>query len=165
MKRFIFSYLHFSRRERLGIIALTIICAVVFALPDVIRLFYPEKTTDFSGFQADIQAFRTAIETTETPTGEPGDNLFTFDPNTASFDDFVRLGLSEKVANIIFNYRDKGGKFREAADFQKIWLIERMNEKYKKVKEGEIWVDEDEDYEIHLKIANKKCYIIPMKKS
>ncbi|GAB4496076.1 MAG: hypothetical protein OHK0019_27060 [Saprospiraceae bacterium] len=127
MKRFIFSYLHFSRRERLGIVALAIICAVVFALPDVIRLFYPEKTTDFSDFQADIQAFRTAMEATETPTGEPVDNLFTFDPNTASFDDFVRLGLSEKVANIICNYRDKGGKFREAADFQKIWSLPKTD--------------------------------------
>jgi competence ComEA-like helix-hairpin-helix protein len=123
MKRFIFNYLHFSRKERLGTIALALLCAVVFALPEIARHYRTGKTTDFSQFQADIQAFRVALEATETPDGEPIGELFTFDPNLAAFDDFVRLGLSEKVANIICNYRDKGGKFRKPADFQKIWSL------------------------------------------
>lgn len=129
MRRFVLSYLHFSRRERLGVVTLAIICAAVYALPDVARQFYPERTNDFSSFQADIKAFREAVQATETPTGQPsGDgDLFAFDPNLASFDDFVRLGLSEKVANIICNYRDKGGTFREPTDFQKIWSLPKSD--------------------------------------
>ena len=124
MKRFFFfNYLHFSRRERLGVIVLTFICAAVFAMPDIARRFYPRKTTDFSQFQSEIQVFRQAMQATEMPTGEPVGDLFAFDPNTASFDDFVRLGLSEKVANTICNYRDKGGTFRKPEDFQKIWSL------------------------------------------
>ncbi len=47
---------------------------------------------------------------------------------------------------------------------QENWLIEKMNEKYKIVTEKNVWFDEEEKYFLHLKIANKKCYVIPMKK-
>jgi competence protein ComEA len=123
MKRFILNFLHFSRRERLGAIALTLLCAAIFILPEIIRRLYPQKTTDFSQFQTDIQAFRDAMQATGTTTGTSGGDLFAFDPNTASLEDFVRLGLSEKVAGTICNYRDKGGRFRKPEDFQKIWSL------------------------------------------
>jgi competence ComEA-like helix-hairpin-helix protein len=48
---------------------------------------------------------------------------FIFDPNTATVDEFMRLGITEKTANIISNYRAKGGKFRKPEDFQKIYSI------------------------------------------
>ena len=48
--------------------------------------------------------------------------------------------------------------------YQKDWLIEKLNEKHKIVIEKSIWFDEEEKYFLHLKIANKKCYVIPMKK-
>lgn len=127
MKRFILNFLHFSRRERLGAIALTILCVAVFALPEITRRFYPQKTTDFSQFQKDIQAFRSAMQAADTTTGAPAGDLFIFDPNTASLEDFVRLGLSEKVAGIICNYRDKGGRFRKPEDFQKIWSLPKAD--------------------------------------
>ena len=50
------------------------------------------------------------------------------------------------------------------AEFQQEWLINSMNEQYEVVEEDNIWFDKGEDYNLHLKIANKKCYIIPMKK-
>ncbi|MBX2890742.1 MAG: helix-hairpin-helix domain-containing protein [Saprospiraceae bacterium] len=125
MKRFIFNYLHFSRKERLGTIALAIICALVFILPEIVRKYTTRPSSDFSQFQADILAFRTAMEVSEKPADASSASLFYFDPNTASFDDFVRLGLSDKVANIICNYRDKGGKFRRPEDFQKIWSLSK----------------------------------------
>lgn len=123
MKRFIFSALHFSRKERIGTLLLTGICITVFALPEIAHWFQSPNKTDFSAFQSDIQAFRQAMKSTETPSGEPVGDLFAFNPNTASFDDLVRLGLSEKVANIICNYRGKGGIFRKPEDFQKIWSL------------------------------------------
>lgn len=48
--------------------------------------------------------------------------------------------------------------------YQKDWLIEKLNEKHKVVIEKNIWFDEEEKYFLHLKIVNKKCYVIPMKK-
>ena len=48
--------------------------------------------------------------------------------------------------------------------YQKDWLIEKLNEKHKIVKTNLIWYDETEKYFLHLKIVNKKCYVLPMKK-
>lgn len=48
---------------------------------------------------------------------------FRFNPNTASLDDLVRLGFSEKQAQSILNYREKGGKFRRKSDFAKSFVV------------------------------------------
>ena len=49
--------------------------------------------------------------------------LFPFDPNLASQAELRALGLSPKVARNIIKYRSKGGRFRKAADFEKIYGI------------------------------------------
>lgn len=124
MKRFIIGSLHYSRRERLGAIALCLICFLAFAAPRIIRHFFPRKTTDFSLFQSEIRDFRSAMKATETADGTPLAELFNFDPNTATQEEFIRLGLSEKVAGNIANYRNKGGIFRKPEDFRKIWSLQ-----------------------------------------
>ena len=48
---------------------------------------------------------------------------FRFDPNTVSLEDLVRLGFSEKQAQSILNYREKGGRFRRPADFAKSYVV------------------------------------------
>ncbi len=48
---------------------------------------------------------------------------FAFDPNTVSIEDLQRLGLSERQAESIENYRSKGGRFRSKADFQKMYVV------------------------------------------
>ena len=48
---------------------------------------------------------------------------FRFNPNTASLEEFMRLGFSEKQAQSILNYREKGGRFRRAEDFAKSYVV------------------------------------------
>lgn len=48
---------------------------------------------------------------------------FNFDPNTASEDDFCRLGFTPKQARSIINYRQKGGRFRRKSDFAKSFVV------------------------------------------
>ena len=48
---------------------------------------------------------------------------FRFNPNTVSLDDLMRLGFSEKQAQSILNYREKGGRFRRPADFAKSYVV------------------------------------------
>lgn len=48
---------------------------------------------------------------------------FRFNPNTASLEDFQRLGFSEKQAQAIDHYRQKGGRFRRKADFAKSFVV------------------------------------------
>lgn len=54
------------------------------------------------------------------------DSLFFFDPNTATLEDFIILGLREKTAKTILKYRSKGGKFRRPEDLEKIYSISRV---------------------------------------
>ena len=49
--------------------------------------------------------------------------LFEFDPNTVTVDELVRLGLSERQAATITNYRSKGGVFRKREDFLKMYVV------------------------------------------
>ena len=66
------------------------------------------------------------IAETRTSVKEQSDNRrvverFTFDPNTAPQPDLLRLGIPEWVARNIIRYREKGGRFRSAADLSKIY--------------------------------------------
>ena len=48
---------------------------------------------------------------------------FRFNPNTATIDDFQRLGFTERQAQSILNYREKGGQFRRKSDFAKSYVV------------------------------------------
>ena len=48
---------------------------------------------------------------------------FRFDPNTVTLEELQRLGLSERQAASIENYRSKGGRFHSKADFQKMYVV------------------------------------------
>ena len=48
---------------------------------------------------------------------------FRFNPNTASHEDFRRLGFSDKQAQSIINYREKGGTYRRKEDFAKSFVV------------------------------------------
>ena len=48
---------------------------------------------------------------------------FRFNPNTVSQEELVRLGFSEKQAQSILNYREKGGRFRRKSDFAKSFVV------------------------------------------
>jgi DNA uptake protein ComE-like DNA-binding protein len=50
-------------------------------------------------------------------------NLQNFDPNTADLNTLMALGMGARAANSIINYREKGGKFKTAADLQKIYTL------------------------------------------
>lgn len=48
---------------------------------------------------------------------------FEFDPNIVSVEDLMRLGFTEKQAQAICNYREKGGRFRRKEDFAKSYVV------------------------------------------
>ena len=49
--------------------------------------------------------------------------LFPFDPNTASAEDFERLGLESWQARSIIRFREKGGIFSRPSDFARVYGI------------------------------------------
>jgi len=50
-------------------------------------------------------------------------SLFEFDPNTATAEEWSKLGVSDKTIAGIKKYLSKGGRFRKPEDIQKIWGI------------------------------------------
>ena len=77
------------------------------------------KMTKLGGYARPAAATRPAASKASARTYES----FAFDPNTVSEADLQRLGLSERQAASIENYRAKGGRFRSKADFQKMYVV------------------------------------------
>ncbi|MBQ7253562.1 MAG: helix-hairpin-helix domain-containing protein [Bacteroidales bacterium] len=55
---------------------------------------------------------------------KPKPELFEFDPNTVTKEELMRLGFSERQAQVIENYRAKGGKYRKPRDFAKMYVVD-----------------------------------------
>ncbi len=119
MKSFWPEFLYYTRTERRGIIVLAILVILLFILPKFYPLWVSDATTDFTQFVEEIEVAHAQVPEEE-PEGFP---LFFFDPNTATKDDFIKLGLSPKVSQTIINYRKKGGSFRQKQDLGKIYSL------------------------------------------
>ncbi len=117
IKQFFKTYLYFSQGERKGILVLGMLLVVCMVLPAVFRAFssMPEiLVTDLP-----VQQVAVGVSDTETYAQQ----LFTFNPNTASEDELMALGFSAKQAQTIQHYRQKGGKFKSPSDLGKLYGI------------------------------------------
>lgn len=127
MKKTLTNYFFYSRSERNGIFLLSLLLIGIVVAPKVLSLFQePAKAIDFRAFEPEILAYHHSLAADANNSAQGflkknNELLFSFDPNTATQDDFIRLGLSERVSTIIGNYREKGGKFFKKEDLKKIY--------------------------------------------
>jgi DNA uptake protein ComE-like DNA-binding protein len=110
------SYFIFSKTERKGVVILLCLMVLLAFFPMVYRQVFPAVLP-----QIELRELRSLSYDTESVTA--GSEPFTFDPNTATSTDLQQLGLSEKQAGIILNYREKGGKFRKPEDIARMYGI------------------------------------------
>ncbi|MEO8824115.1 MAG: helix-hairpin-helix domain-containing protein [Ginsengibacter sp.] len=139
-------YFSFTKKERKGIIYAIVIIIIVALSPRFFHFFVkdePINTTEFakeiSVFQANsINAKKVSKSKKDyyddyTPSyikEEPiKKELFYFDPNTASENDWVRLGVRKKTAQTIQKYIAKGGKFYKSEDIRKIYGLNESDAK------------------------------------
>jgi len=157
--------LQFSKSTRIGIVMLLAILVVAVIL---FRTCESKPTT--------IQAISldTMLLVTETKEVTPSSNinslpantnetvLFEFDPNTATKEQFVQLGLSAKVANMIVNYRNKGGQFRKPADFSKIYALSEADfqrlKPYIRLKDVSSNSTQRNNYQPYVKDTTRRAY-------
>ena len=135
-KHFVKDYLSYTRKERTGIITVIILIGLITIMPYFFSYFIKETDYDISGFREEMA--RLQIDSTKkqdfagfasdefyndhTPNARYASvKLFYFDPNTASVDDWKKLGVPERTALTIQKYISKGGKFRKPEDLAKIW--------------------------------------------
>ena len=129
MKRIIKDYFSFSKKERLAVIILLLTMGCFIAFPYFYSPILPPPIIN-NALAEFIREQNTQMDSAENvlPKPSPKNNQyaikgiqFPFDPNTASENDWKRLGIQEKTIQTLVNYRNKGGKFKQAQDLRKIW--------------------------------------------
>jgi DNA uptake protein ComE-like DNA-binding protein len=134
-KQFYDDYLTFTKKDRIGL--LFIISIIVFFL--ILPRFITQKTSinikenPLLLAAIDTLQYRNSIEVDDTEKSDlpyiskSRHNHFTkakpfyFDPNTATAEDWKRLGLEDRTIKTILNFRSKGGRFYRNEDLKKIW--------------------------------------------
>jgi competence protein ComEA len=89
-----------------------------------IRFSVPEKNIDFMEVSGILSGNDVSIS--DKVEIKSADSLFPFNPNTASFNTLIKLGLASKEANTLIKYRTNGGKFRNPSDLKKIFGIDSI---------------------------------------
>lgn len=137
-KEFSAGYLHFTRRDRIGIFVILFLIGLLLLLPR----FFPGPaglSTSDTTWIASLQKAEQRLDSQQYRQGEPRDEntavyqydrsessystgpLFYFDPNTLPAADWERTGLRARTIQTILNYRAKGGRFRSADDLRRIY--------------------------------------------
>ena len=127
MKDFFKSLFGASSKEITGFTALIIILVISLLIPGIIKW---QKAGDDSHWLEDQKTLDSLVILLEKEqSSRPNSpkvhiNIHYFNPNEAAFGELQSLGLSEKIAQRIINYRDKGGSFKIKDDLYKIYDID-----------------------------------------
>jgi competence protein ComEA len=132
--KFLQDYFNFSRGERKAVFALSLLLFFLIAANYSLDFIIKPKETDHSDFIAQVKAVKERQQSVlNTSSAEKEEivsvviQLFPFDPNTLPKNDWLKLGLTKKQADVIINFRDKGGKFHKKEDLKKIYGITESN--------------------------------------
>lgn len=126
LKQFFIEYFNMNRMQQSGTIVLIFLIIVVSLLPRFVARYNANRSQpDFARFDSLMANYEPLPVATSEPVTHARniDTVFTFDPNTATYDDFLCMGLSEKISANIVKYRKSGGKFRTPDDFARIYGI------------------------------------------
>ena len=116
VKEFLNNYFGFNRQQRNGLVVLMSISALLL----IVRVTYPYFMTPGNVEIMNLPVFDTD-STVLANTNGPG-SLSYFDPNTASKEELVRLGLKEKTAATLIRYRARY-PFKTDDDLGKVYGI------------------------------------------
>lgn len=131
---YIHKYFGFNKRERNGLIILSALVLILFIVRMMLPFFVKQQEVVITKVEPiakqeqaitiqDTSASATLVKTKkDTITNEPN-QLFTFDPNTVSIEDAVKLGIPKKTAQTLDKFRSKGGKFKTKEDLKKLYGI------------------------------------------
>jgi len=131
VKRLIEAYTSFTRTERMGILVLLFVIALLIATKATMHLWVK---TDFDKLTQDAlqakwdayQQHNTIISNNTLAIDKPADEttlLFKFDPNTVTDKQLKQLGLQEKTIAIFINWRNKGKRFYNEEDFKALYTL------------------------------------------
>lgn len=156
IKRTAKEYFTFNLREKRALLVLSVLIVLIGISPQLYLLLKPDETVDTKKFETGVNKFYAAqnrstneiqystdeivqtdlsadSKTDSINSGKEIVQLFSFDPNNSTEADFAKLGLNGKTIKSIINYRNKGGHFKSAEDFKKIYTL--SDEDYNRLKD------------------------------
>lgn len=144
MKASLRDYLYFSKAQRRGLLLLILLLLAGFVSKHYYLEYISQKNQDKFRFYAQIieDPISELPQSSSLEKQEVKESLdfFHFDPNTIDLDEWQSLGFSEKQAQSILNYRNKGGEFRVKSDLAKMYVV--SEEKYDLLEEYILLPDE-----------------------
>ena len=125
------NYFYFSQTQKIGITILIAFIILLLSINFLIPHLYKKSIYEESAFTTEVELFKKSLQEKETQKKigvyankkDINEKLFLFNPNTLDSAGFVSLGIRPKIAHNIIKYRSKGGKFKSASDFKKIYGI------------------------------------------
>jgi competence ComEA-like helix-hairpin-helix protein len=124
MAKKVYPYFYFLPSERRAINVLLLLIGAVWLAPLLLRYWRPVRQADFSALEEHLRFWRPAeTDAAAERPAEAAGELFYFDPNTASVETLIRLGVPSRVAHTLQRYRERGGRFRQAEDLAKIYTM------------------------------------------
>jgi competence protein ComEA len=144
-KRFLHDYLSYSKKERVGILVVLGLIILCIFIPFLYPYLRHEKQYDQTKFKNEIAQLKllkadSSADKKYSSRNFDEDNIneftqpseknyyskapaevFSFDPNTTTPDDWKRLGVKDKIVENIQKYLSKGGHFYKPEDISKIW--------------------------------------------
>lgn len=135
---FLNDFFSYSKKERTGIFIIIAIVFIIIISPNFFQYIFKKEKLNTDDFKKDIASLSVKADTSErnyyqNDKKENANNnfsnthevvpseLFYFDPNTATYDEWERLGIKDKTIHTIQHYISKGGKFYKPDDIRKIW--------------------------------------------
>ena len=116
---FIKDFLNVSYQDARGFFKLLAICflsiALYFGAKRLMKAEIAPSESDVSRLDSMVQILDSAFQKSH-PT-----SLFYFNPNTISLDSLVLLGIPERVAIRLINYRKRGAIFRVKSDVMRVY--------------------------------------------
>ncbi len=165
------NFLTYTRSERNGTIVLSTILLIIIIISIFLRdIIVKETIPDTSAYER-IDSFFSSLRYVEPEKKNAYHSVlkeelpitkrvkyFYFDPNSVSIDSLVDMGLSPKQAQVVINYRNKGGRFKVADDLSKIHVIDSFT--FRKLKP---WVKISSDISpcdsTRVEVVPQKVYI------
>jgi competence protein ComEA len=131
-------FFHFSKKERTGIWVLLSLVVLVSAASHLYEKHFTTAAPvqdsvwqHFFALKTETDSSVGAFAIMHPETGRPykknntvSSELFLFDPNTLPEEGWQTLGVQQKTIETIKKYINKGGRFSDANDLEKIWGLQ-----------------------------------------
>ena len=122
MKEYFRTYLSFSKSQQRGVIFLSLLTILLIFGNLFFKRFFKPKAITYEDYSSQVNEFLTEKETDSEENKEY--RFVDFDPNEVSIQELLMMGLSEKQANNVINYREKVGPYNRISDFQNLYTVD-----------------------------------------